>query len=746
MPAIDLVPIRSGVVPLALLLAVPLAFAQDRDEAGQDDDATLDRITVVAQKREENLQDVPLSVSVLGGEKLNALTTGGLDVRLLSSRLPSLQIESSFGRAFPRFYVRGLGNTDFDLNASQPVSLVYDGVVLENPILKGFPMFDLERIENLRGPQGTTFGRNTPAGAVLFESRKPTQSPDGYAQLAYGEHNAVNFEGAYGAPINQNWSYRASALFQRRDDFVNNAFTGNNDALEGFEEFAGRFQLLLQDGPLEALANFHVRRLDGTARLFRANAIEPGTNNLVGDFSFNHVAIDGRNLQDLEGYGGSLTVDYDFGDVILTSITGVETVDIISRGDIDGGFGAVFAPPSGPGFIPFPAESADGLSDHLQVTQELRLSSNTGAATQWQLGVYYFYEDLTVDSFNFNTLAGGTLNGFAQQEQETNALAVFASIDHAFSDRLSGRVGFRVSSDDKDFVARRTLSPIGAGPTPLLAANPDDTEYSWDASLTYAATEDVNVYGRLARGFRAPSVQGRLLFGDSVSVADTETVLSGEFGVKSMLFNERLRANASVFAYNIDDQQLTAVGGQANFNRLINADSTAGRGVELDLEAFINDNLTVTAAASYNYTEIDDPNLEIQPCGGGCTVLDSAGSRPGTVSIDGNRLPHAPRWVANATARYAVPFRGGELFAFTDWAYRSEVNFFLYDSVEFRGENLLEGGLRLGYNWDMGNQEFVFYGRNITDRIRATGGIDFNNLTAFVNEPRTWGAQYIRRF
>lgn len=733
---------------LAVLFGAPALVAAQDDGSARDqgEEAAVDRIIVTAQKREQDLQDVPVSVSVLRGENLNALTTGGQDIRLLAARLPSLQIESSFGRAFPRFYIRGLGNTDFDLNASQPVSLVYDGVVQENPILKGFPIFDLERIEMLRGPQGTTFGRNTPAGAVIFNSRRPTQAAEGYAQIAYGEYNAVNFEGAYGGPINQNLSFRASALFQRRDDFVNNEFTGESDALEGFEEFAGRFQLLYEDGPFDALANFHVRRLDGTARLFRANAIEPGTNNLVDDFSFNNVAIDGRNFQDLEAYGGSLTVNYDLGDVLLTSITGAETVDIISRGDVDGGFGASFAPPFGPGFIPFPAESADGLSEHLQITQEVRLSSDNAAALQWQVGVYYFFEDLTIDSFNFDTLAGGVLNGFAQQKQETNAIALFGSIDYAFTDRLSGRVGFRISNDDKEFQAVRTLSPIGAGPTPVLTANPDDTEYSWDASLTYAASDAVNVYGRLARGFRAPSIQGRLLFGDEVSVADTETVFSGEFGVKSTLFDDRLRINAAAFAYNVEDQQLTAVGGQANFNRLINADSTAGRGVEVDLEAALSDAFTITAGASYNWTQIDDPQLEIQPCGGGCTVLDPAGERPGTVSIDGNRLPHAPRWIGNLVARYAIPFRGGEVFALTDWAYRSEVNFFLYDSVEFRGESKLEGGVRLGYNWDQGAQEFALYGRNIANQIRATGGIDFNNLTAFVNEPRTWGAQYIRRF
>jgi len=734
---------RLALAPLTMLLGLSPAMSQSSEDA---DEGTLDRITVVAQKREQDIQDVPVSISVLSDEKLNAFTTGGRDIRVLAARLPSLQIESSFGRAFPRFYIRGLGNTDFDLNASQPVSLVYDGVVLENPILKGFPIFDLERIEMLRGPQGTTFGRNTPAGALLFESRKPTQVADGYAQLAFGEHNAVNFEGAYGGPINNNWSFRGSALYQRRDDFVNNTFRGDNDALGGHEEFAARFQLRYEDGPLDVLTNVHLRDLDATARLFRANAIEPGSNNLIDDFSFRNVSLDGGNVQDLTNYGGSLTIEYDFGDVVLNAITGVETVDILGRGDIDGGFGASFAPPFGPGFIPFPAESADGLSDHLQLTQEIRLSSATSDPLQWQAGLYYFFEDLTVDSFNYDTLAGGVLNGFAQQEQETTALAAFGSLDYAFNDRLSGRVGFRLSRDDKDFVARRTLSPIGAGPTGELRADPDDTEYAWDASLTYAATDDVSVYGRVARGFRAPSVQGRLLFGDSVSVADTETILSWEVGMKSLLLDRRLRANVSLFTFEISDQQLTAVGGQANFNQLVNADSTTGRGFEVDLEAFISDQFTVTAGASYNDTEIDDPDLAIQPCGSGCTVLDPPGSRPGTVSIDGNRLPHAPRWVANATARYAIPFHSGELFAFTDWAYRSEVNFFLYDSVEYRGESLFEGGLRLGYNWDDGRQEFVLYGRNITNEIRATGGIDFNNLTAFVNEPRTWGVQYIRNF
>ena len=146
----------------------------------------LQTVTVTAERRTENVQDVPSSITTLSGEILDVLNTSGQDLRLFSGRVPSLNIESSFGRAFPRFYIRGYGNTDFRLNASQPVSLVYDDIVQENPILKGFPAFDLDRVEVLRGPQGSLFGRNTPAGVVKFESVRPGKTFGGYGSLSVG--------------------------------------------------------------------------------------------------------------------------------------------------------------------------------------------------------------------------------------------------------------------------------------------------------------------------------------------------------------------------------------------------------------------------------------------------------------------------------------------------------------------------------------------------------------------------------
>ena len=148
---------------LAFLMMLSISLAVVADEETKEV-VRMEEIVVTARKREQRSFEVPLSVSTLRGERFDTLRASGMDVRFLSNRTPSLQVESSFGRIFPRFYIRGLGNTDFDLNASQPVSLLYDGVVLENAMLKGFPAFDLDRVEVLRGPQGTLFGRNTPAG------------------------------------------------------------------------------------------------------------------------------------------------------------------------------------------------------------------------------------------------------------------------------------------------------------------------------------------------------------------------------------------------------------------------------------------------------------------------------------------------------------------------------------------------------------------------------------------------------
>jgi iron complex outermembrane receptor protein len=726
----------------ALSVGAPtLAFAQAPTEVGE--------VIVTAQKRLENINDAPLSVTAISGQKLDVIRSSGGDIRVLSSRVPSLTLESSFGRTFPRPYIRGLGNTDFDLNASQPVSFVYDEVVLESPILKGFPLFDIDQVEVLRGPQGTLFGRNTPAGVLKFDSVKPSQTFGGYGQVSYGRYNSVNAEGAVGGPIVAGvLSGRVSGLYQRRSDWIDNTFTGKTNATGGYEQYALRGQLLYT--PTEqfsALLNVHYQHLDGTPQIFRANIIQKGGNDLVAGFSRDKIAQDAqpRAFQHVKGGGANLKLTYDLGGPVITSITAYEHVTTLSHGDVDGGYGAVFAPPSGPGLIKFPSESADGLPYHAQWSEELRVAGDMGPLN-YTVGGFYFFEDAKIDSIDYNTLAGGVVDGYAYQHQKTTSWALFANADYKLTDRWKVGGGVRYSNDEKDFVAQRLLSPIGGGATGVLTAKPTSDDVSFNVNAAYELNDEVNLYARVAKGYRAPSIQGRLLFGDVPTIARKETLMSYEAGVKGYAADRRLRFDADVFYYRVADLQLTVVGGVTNFNRLINAKHAEGYGVEFNAEARPVENVALTAGFSYNHTKIQSPGLSTAPCGGGCTVLDPASAVPGEVVIDGNSLPDAPRWIGNVTARYAIPFGDGEFFVFTDWAYRSKINFFLYESAEFSDDKLLEGGLRLGYAAAGDRWEAAVYGRNITNDTSLEGGIDFNNLTGFVNDPRIWGVEVKAKF
>jgi len=751
-------------VAIALMLPAQAAFAQDAQTTSTPSATTLDTVQVTAQRKVENLQDVPVSVSTINAQELDVFGAGGNDVRFLSGRVPSLNIESSFGRAFPRFYIRGYGNTDFRLNTSQPVSLVYDDVVQENPILKGFPVFDMDRVEVLRGPQGSLFGRNSPAGVVKFESARPSQETSGYGKLGVGSDNMVNFEGAVGGALSENWSARASALFQRRDDWVTNDYPGPNDGFEGYDESAGRVQFLYENGDWDLLLNAHARRLNGTARLFRANIIEPGTNELVSGFSEDHVTLNGLNHSELDSQGASARLSWNLSDTYtLYAITGYESVETYSRGDIDGGTA------DGPGFIPFQSETADGIPRHAQWTQEFRLESNTGTPWNWQGGVFYFNEDYDVESFSYDSLANGIQDGYERVRQTNDSWAVFGAATWQATDALELRAGARYTWDEKELnvldywntgfapCIGPTLGIIpgpvlctkddllaAEGPGGTLSASPKDKKFSWDVSATYEINDDVNVYGRVATGYRGSSIQAAGAF-NRMSVAQPETSISYEFGVKADFWNNRARVNANVFYYEVEDQQLTAVGGSSNANVLLNAEESVGQGFEMDFQAYLTDTLLVTLGSSYNDTEIKDADLAVSVCAQ-CTVTDPLDAN-GKALIDGNQLPQAPKWTHNLTARWGLPLNDGdEFYVYTDWVYRSDVNFFLYDSVEFTGKSLTEGGLRVGYSWNYGKYDLALFGRNITDEVQVVGAIDFNNLTGMINEPRTWGAEFRASF
>ncbi|MEW6996902.1 TonB-dependent receptor [Colwelliaceae bacterium BS250] len=756
--------IKGALLTLVSALSVP-SFAYAAEETEALDTNKLEVIQVTARKRVENAQEIPVSVSALQGEKLDVYSSAGMDIRFLSAKIPSLAVESSYGRSFPRFYVRGLGNTDFDLNASQPVSLVVDNVVQENPILKGFPVFDIERVEVLRGPQGTLFGRNTPAGLVKFDSVRPSQDFDGYGAVSYGTYGTIDSEGAVGGGLTDELSVRVSLLHQERDDYIDNKAAGfeQSDALGGYEENAARIQFLYEGNGFNALLNYHYRDLDGSPIIFHPNIANPGTNDIRSDFDNETVYQDAAEFatQQVTTQGLILNLDWDLGeDYTLTSITGWESAEIYSRADVDGGYtGLGFPVGDDANAVWWGAQTADEIPEHDQYTQELRLASNFTGDVNYQVGVFYFSDEVTINTYDFITstaddAAHGAQNGFSTQYQETTAWAVFGSVDYDLSEDLSITAGLRYSDDEKEFTAELLDNPFIPGDDGgnfSQSANPTDTHVSWDLSAVYKLTDTTNVFARLANTFRAPSIQGRVLYDQNVSVGDSETINSFETGFKADVLDGRGRVNASVYYFEMEDQQLTAVGGESNSNTLLNADTTSGYGFELDTEWVLTDSIDATFNLSYNNTEIEDSGLEVAACGSGtCTVTDPNRQIPGAfgpitmANIDGNSLPNAPEWISNVTLSYKRDMAGGEFFAYTDVSYRSEVHFFLYEAEEFEGEALVELGLRTGYQWETDTNEYVVsvFGRNLTDEEVIIGGVDFNNNSGMINEGRYVGAEF----
>jgi len=730
---------------LSCALGVSGVQAQERDQTGR---LILEEITVTAQKREQTMAEVPAAVSAISGDRVTTYLGGADDIRALAARVPGLNVETSNGRTQPRFYLRGLGNIDFDVNANQPVAMILDEIPLENNTVRSIPLFDIERIEVLKGPQGSLFGRNTNAGAIKIDSVKPSDDRDAHLRLSYGSRDTIQIGGATNQALSDSINARLSLQYQERDDWIDNTVNGPGDDFGSFEEFAWRLQFAFD--PSDSFSGglkLHGFNQEGTSpNVFYANAIELGSDGLRPEFDEEIVSQDSGDITTLEldHFGGALNLQWTLAnEVTLTSITGYDTVDNFQSADVDGGL--LSFDPADIGELGrqvfFSVATGDGLDDHSQLTQELRLAGFSDNLF-YQVGVFYFDEDFELRNQDFILPFLSAL-----VSQQTESLAFFGQVEYALNDAWALTVGGRWTDDEKD---------LQVGPAPGSTVAPDsisvsDSFVNWDVALTFAASDAWSWYGRVATGSRGPVTLGRFGF---VSSAETEDTLSGEIGFKSTLAGGRARWNTSVYAFRNDDQQLTATGGAANVNQLLNADRVNGFGVETEFDLLISENLFLSANLSYNDTEIDDPDLRDDLCGSAptCTGLDPVvGTRVGPfgpvteVSIDGNPLPRTPEYIFNFIFEYSYPLQAGELYFNTDWNFRDESNLFLHRSIEFVQEDRWLGGIRTGYRSDNG-WDLAVVGRNITDEVVVDGGINFLNLTAFVNDPAFWGLEFRHDF
>ncbi|EZP50917.1 MULTISPECIES: TonB-dependent receptor [unclassified Sphingomonas] len=759
--------------PALAQTATPATDAAATDTTATPDAAAdLGDIVVTAERRSENLQRVPLSVAVVGGSDLRAFQAGGEDILALSGRVPGLYIETTTGRIFPRFYIRGLGNIDFYLGASQPVSIIQDDVVLEHVVLKSNPVFDVNQVEVLRGPQGSLFGRNTTAGIIKFDTIRPSQTWQGRVAASAGSLGTFTYDAGVGGPLVQDKvAIRLSGLLQHRNDWVDNSFAGTSqdgtrtpqkNAMGGFDERDVRLQVLLT--PSDAFSvnvSGHARGYHGTSTIFHRAALRKGSNSVSAE-PRDRIALDegNNNPQDYDTYGTSVNAAYDFGPVTLTSISAYETTSGYSRGDTDGGAGANF-PVNGVanGF----GQSQGNIRALGQYTQEVRLASQAGQRFTWQVGGFYFRQNDTTDFYQrsyFLTTAARNPNNWVRLRDINTSWAAFGQASFKVTDAFTITGGARYTQDIKRTTLVKPVFNVAGtvnqfrliNPTAPTSVRLEGKEPSWDVSALYTIDPSSSVYARVARGFRGPTIQGRsAVFNSPFTTASSETITSYEVGAKGIFLDGRLRLNSSLFTYTVHDIQLN--GNDVNGNGvLFNADKARAWGVEIDSEFRPVRNLTLTLGASALKSKIEDKRVYAQVCilNGVvvCTVQDptiKVGANT-FAQIDGNPLPNAPRWNLDATARYDLPLSNdGKLFVATDWNIQGYTNFVLYKTKEFYADGNFEGGVKVGYTSPDNNYEIAAFARNITNEKNLKGVIE-NYMAAVFNEPRVIGVSLSGRF
>ena len=725
-------------------------------------DTGLGEVVVTAERRTENLRRVPVSVAVVNGDDLRTFQAGGEDALALAGRVPGLYAETTTGRIFPRFYIRGLGNIDFYLGASQPVSIIQDDVVLEHVVLKSNPVFDVANVEVLRGPQGSLFGRNTTAGIIKFDTIRPGQTWSSRFNASYGSYNTVTFDAGVGGPIVQDKiAVRLSGLYQHRDDWIDNSYTGvsrdgtrpGRDAMGGFDERDARLQVLLT--PTETLSvnlSGHVRSYEGTSTVFHRGALIKGQNNINLE-PRDRVALDegANNPQAYKTYGGSVNAAWDFGAATLTSITAYETTSGYSRGDTDGGAATNFG---GAGY----GESMGRIRDLDQWTQEVRLASNGDGAFKWQFGGFYF-DSRDVTEFyqrGYFLLPGDrdrNVNNWVRLRNVNTSWAVFGQASYRLAERLTLTAGARYTEDDKETRLVRA-GRNAAGTTETFPATGrqiklSGKEPSWDLSALYEIDPTASIYARVARGFRGPTIQGRsAVFNTPFSTADSETIMSYEAGVKTQP-TSKLRINATAFTYRVKDIQLN--GNDVNGNgTLFNADRADAYGMEAELDWRPIRNITFSLGGSAIHTEIKDKRVYAQVCSFAgqrtCTVLDPLTPNGLFAQIDGNPLPNAPKWQIDAAVRYDIPVTDrGNFFVSADVNAQGYTNLVLYKTREFYANGNMELGLKAGFTTADGKYEIAAFARNVTDEKNLKGVIENYNAAVF-NEPRIVGISLAGRF
>jgi len=632
------------------------AFAQDESTF------KIEEIVVTARKREESLQDVPLAVTALDSsaiENLHTSTITGID-RLV----PNIDLgDNPFTGLGLVAVIRGVGFSDPEKSFEPVVGLSIDGVFLASNTGAAIDAFDLERVEVLRGPQGTLFGRNTVGGVINVTRSRPT----GEAGLKLGtritNHSGREYHAVANLPaIDDVLSTKLYAFSKKHDTFAVNLSTGEKDPQKDLLQFGGAI-LVEPNDQFEALVSFDYFDDDsfgppvyargiftppgqgGDLFCFLANGGLPfvtptgagcssGSFDIAEASDFEVFTRDTPFITTIDGWSLTSNIEYQLNDnLTINSVTGYRDVNDQQFQNATGGPDAIgqALPGLPPGVIvapvgigPFPLSHSNRLFESSQFSQELRLSGKIGDKFDFVSGLYYLNSEYDLRGGEFEPGVFGTNRAFntltpdnETVAQQANAYAIFIDGTYAINDRLSFSGGLRYSYEEKDFQYDFLFRgpDLAGNPSPLTGqvvdASDDWQAPTWRAILQYELNDDVNVYGGYSRGFRSGGFNGRGFTPFAVETTfDEETVDSFEIGARTEFFDNRLRLNPTAFLAIYDDKQeeiLTGVpGSTATATTVQNASKVDIKGVELEALALVTENLTLRGTFGYTDAEFDE--------------------------------------------------------------------------------------------------------------------------------------------
>ncbi|WP_348756669.1 TonB-dependent receptor [uncultured Aquincola sp.] len=581
-------------------LVSSLAAAQTPDAP-----AALERVEVTAQRRVESVQSVGVAISVLSGDELAA--RGVTNVNKLQNELPSLEIEPAFGSGQPQFRIRGIGFQDYGSNNASAVSLYVDEVAFGYPVQTQGLLFDLERVEVLRGPQGTLYGKNTTGGAINLLTRKPTQTREGGFSLGYGSNQARSAQGYLSGPLSESLRGRLSLATEQGGAWQSNRLTGAKLGDKNIVALRGQLELdVTRDLKAHLSLSHNVDKSDVAGLyLFTARpsygyaadrdrsktgwGLAPDFATLVG------VGADSAPSRDNSATQVALTLNWDLGATRLTSISSHQRFDRRELGDWDG----------------TPINHSDVFwKDKASITtQELRLASNKTAAFNWVLGAYYAKEQLDEDWYTDFRRDFGVITR-TKYTQSGKTWALFGQADTLLAPDLKLVAGLRREKEERglrDFSTTFTNIP-GSGLTGL-SSSLDTGNTSGKLALEYQVAREQLVYVSLSRGIKSGGITAHNTFDPAALGAfQPEKLNSLELGYKADL-NRTLRLNAALFHYDYRNQQFQDVitsNTGALVGKIVNIPRSAVRGGEVELQWRPLAGLTIGQAIGYKHATFKD--------------------------------------------------------------------------------------------------------------------------------------------